>query len=142
MKVIKRDLYIVAGTLCVILATIGIFLPILPTTPFLLLAAYFYARSSQRFYNWLMTNRWFGEYIRNYREGKGISMRNKVISGLFLWGTILYATFFVASQLWLKILLIGIAVAVTAHLARVKTYRPEKLNPQLVQDFSVPDETE
>jgi uncharacterized membrane protein YbaN (DUF454 family) len=130
------------GTICVILATIGIFLPILPTTPLLLLAAYFYARSSTRFYNWLMTNRWFGEYIRNYREGRGISMRNKLISWVFLWGTILYAAFFVAPHLWLKILLISIALSVTIHLARVKTYQPEIKQTQVVKDFPIADNPE
>ena len=142
MNVIKRDLYIVAGTICVILATVGIFLPILPTTPFLLLAAYFYARSSKRFYNWLLTNRWFGEYIRNYREGKGISLKNKLISGTFLWGTILYAAIFVATQLWLKILLISIATIVTIHLSRVKTFRPEIHQPQLAPDLPITDKPE
>ncbi len=72
MNRIIRTLLIVCGTLCVGLAVVGIFVPILPTTPFLLLAAVCYARSSQRFLAWLLTNRWFGSYIKNYREGRGI----------------------------------------------------------------------
>ena len=124
-----------------ILATIGIFLPILPTTPFLLLAAFFYPRSSQRFYDWLLTNRWFGQYIRNYREGRGITLRHKVFTILLLWGTISYSALVVASHLWLKLLLIGMAVGMTTHLLKVKTYRPEKPQPQPVQDYPVLDET-
>ena len=65
-----KALYFIAGTVCLILGIIGIILPILPTTPFLLLAAGCYARSSERFYNWLLNNRILGSYIRNYREGK------------------------------------------------------------------------
>ena len=69
MENLKKNLLIAAGTLCVVLGVIGMFIPVLPTTPFLLLAAVCYGRSSKRFYHWLLTNRWFGEYIRNYREG-------------------------------------------------------------------------
>ena len=67
-KRLTRNLLIVGGTLCVALATLGLFLPVLPTTPFLLLAAVCYACSSERFYYWLLSNRWFGAYIRNYRD--------------------------------------------------------------------------
>ena len=74
MKRLTRVLLIAGGNLCVALAVLGLFLPVLPTTPFLLLAAVCYARSSERFYHWLVTNRWFGAYIRNYREGRGIPL--------------------------------------------------------------------
>jgi uncharacterized membrane protein YbaN (DUF454 family) len=122
---LKRGLMIVAGTLFVVLGVIGMILPVLPTTPFLLLAAYFYARSSQRFYDWLMTNRWFGEYIRNYREGRGIPLRQKIITISLLWLTIGYSALFVVSIWWVRVLLFGIAIGVTTHLVRVKTLREE-----------------
>lgn len=120
---LKRGLLIAAGTLSVALGVIGMILPVLPTTPFLLLAAYCYARSSQRFYDWLMTNRWFGEYIRNYREGRGIPLRHKIVSISLLWLTIGYSALFVVPIWWVRILLFGIAIAVTTHLVRVKTLR-------------------
>ena len=66
MKKLVRVLLLLGGTLCVILAVVGMFVPVLPTTPLLLLAAVCYARSSERFYRWLLTNRWCGPYIRNY----------------------------------------------------------------------------
>ena len=69
-----RFLLIIAGTIFLVFGIIGIFLPILPTTPFLLLAAACYARSSKRFYNWLMNNKWFGNYIKNYNEGRGVPL--------------------------------------------------------------------
>ena len=79
-----RGLLIIAGTFFVFIGTIGIFLPILPTTPFLLLAAACYARSSKRFYTWLLNNKLFGKFIRNYREGKGVPLKVKILTIFFL----------------------------------------------------------
>lgn len=124
MKDVKRAALIVCGTLSLTLGVAGMFLPVLPTTPLLLLAAACYARSSERFYRWLMTNRWFGEYIRNYREGRGIPLRQKVLTLSLLWLTIVYTVWFVTPQWWLKLILLGVAVGVTMHLARIRTYTP------------------
>jgi len=125
MQNMKKTLLLACGTLCVALATLGIFLPVLPTTPFLLLAAACYAKSSQRFYNWLLTNRWFGRYIENYRQGRGITLRHKIITIALLWLTIGYAAWFVVSPWWGKVILMGIATVVTIHLAWIKTLREE-----------------
>jgi len=119
-----KILLIVFGTLCVALGTIGMFLPLLPTTPFLLLAAICYARSSEKFYHWLMTNRWFGEYIRNYREGRGIPIKHKVLTVLLLWLTIGSSAWIAVSRWWVRLILFGIAVGVTIHLVKIKTYKP------------------
>jgi len=121
-------LLIVSGTLCVALAVLGMFLPILPTTPFLLLAAFCYARSSERFYQWLLTNRWCGEYIRNYQEGRGIPLGQKILTVLLLWLTIGYTALFVVGVGWVRLILLGIAVGVTIHLIRIKTLRTETQN--------------
>jgi len=134
MKDITRILMILAGTLCVAFGVIGMFLPVLPTTPFLLLAAYLYARSSRRFYTWLLTNRWFGAYIRNYREGKGLPLIHKVLTIFLLWLSIIYAAGFIVSQWWLKLILVGIACGVTFHLVRIKTYRLEPHTQGQVED--------
>ena len=114
---------ITAGTICVGLGALGIFLPLLPTTPFLLLAAACYIRSSEKFYCWLITNRWFGSYIRNYREGRGVPRSTKIIAVGLLWTTIGYSAFYVISSLIVRVLLILIAVGVTTHLVLLKTYR-------------------
>ncbi len=132
----KRTLLFVGGTLFVAFGVLGMLLPILPTTPFLLLAAVCYARSSKRFYNWLMTNRWFGEYIRNYREGKGLPLQQKILTILLLWVTIGYAVWFVISLWWLEVILLGIAVGVTIHMVRIKTYRPGAQNVPLQYQLS------
>jgi uncharacterized membrane protein YbaN (DUF454 family) len=114
---------IIAGTIFFGFGIIGIFLPILPTTPFLLLAAACYARSSQRFYNWLMNNKWFGNYIKNYREGRGVPLKFKIYTISFLWITILTSIYFVINNFWIEIILIMIAIGVTIHIITIKTYK-------------------
>ncbi len=126
-RIVSRNLMIVLGTLCIVLGVVGMLLPVLPTTPFLLLAAFFYVRSSPRFYNWLITNRWFGRYIRNYREGKGIPLLQKILSISLLWLSIGYATFFVVDKWWIRLPLIGIAVGVSVHIIRIKKYIKEEI---------------
>jgi uncharacterized protein len=123
-KIIKFT-YIFLGIIFVLLAFIGILLPVLPTTPFLLLAAFFFARSSDRFLHWLLNNRWFGAYIRNYREGKGMTARNKAFTLSMLWLTIGATAIFGVDSTWLRLLLLGIASGVTFHLARIHTFNPE-----------------
>jgi uncharacterized protein len=140
MKGLTRILLIIGGTLCVVLGVLGMFFPVLPTTPFLLLAAFLYARSSERFYHWLTTNRWFGDYIRNYREGKGMPLKQKVLTIVLLWLTIGYAAWFVVPQWWLDLMLFGIAAGVTLHLIRMKTYEPEAQDPAQLSDYSPPEE--
>jgi len=140
MKKSLRILLIIIGTLCVILAVVGIMLPVLPTTPFLLLAAVCYARSSQRFYDWLMNNALFGTYIRNYREGRGIPLKQKIITILLLWLSIGYAVVFVAQHWWLRVLLLGIAAGVTIHLTRTRTYRPEADALPMVAQLDLPED--
>ena len=120
---IVRLILITAGTIFLGLGIIGIFLPILPTTPFLLLAAACYARSSKRFYNWLLKNKWFGKYIERYREGKGIPLKVKIYIITLLWITILLSTIFFIEIFWIRILLILIAVGVTIHILTIKTYK-------------------
>ena len=73
-----KTLYIVIGTISLALGILGIFLPLLPTTPFLLLTAALYFKGSFRLYNWLLNHRYFGPYIRNYRENKAIPLRAKI----------------------------------------------------------------
>jgi uncharacterized protein len=121
-------MWVLGGTVCVALGILGIFLPILPTTPFLLLAAYCYTRGSDRFYNWLLNRSWFGGYIRNYREGRGIPLKQKLVSIALLWLTIGYAIGFVVTTWWLEGLLLVVALGVTIHLSKIKTWRQEPPN--------------
>jgi len=120
-----RGTLVILGTCFLGLGIVGVFLPLLPTTPFLLLAAACYARGSKRFYDWLLNNRWFGSYIKNYREGRGISLKLKVITLALLWGTITYSAFFVVDALYWRIILLVIAVGVTIHILKTRTLRKE-----------------
>jgi uncharacterized protein len=121
---VVRALLIVAGTISLALGAIGLFLPILPTTPFLLLSAACYMRSSERLHDWLINNRWFGEYIKNYQSGKGIPLKTKIIALSFLWLAILYSTFFVVDEIiFAQIALLIIAAGVSLHLIRLPTFK-------------------
>ena len=122
---IVRILLRTAGTLSLILGGVGIILPLLPTTPFLLLAAVCYARSSEQWYNWLMTNRWFGKYIRNWHEGKGIPMKTKILTIAFLILTIGYSAAFVVPFFIGKVVLILIAMCVSMHILSFPTLEPD-----------------
>lgn len=128
MKKIFKALLVGVGTVALFLGLLGIFLPILPTTPFLLLTAYCYGRSSERFYQWLLNNRWFGVYLKNYREGRGIPLRKKILTLALLWLTISSTALLVLSVWWGRLLLFGIAVAVTIHIFGIKTYRAPEVN--------------
>ena len=116
----KRRLLIGAGTLCTGLGIIGVFVPILPTTPFLLLAAACYMRSSERFYQWLINNRIFGAYVRNYIEGRGMPVRIKIFTILLLWLAIGLSITFGVQNTIIRIVLICIAIGVTAHIVLIK----------------------
>ena len=138
---LSRLLLIGAGTICVALGVLGIFVPLLPTTPFLLLAGVCYARSSPRLLHWLHHNRWFGRYIRNYREGRGIPLREKILTLAALWLTIGISIAFFVPLLWVKALLALIAAGVTIHLLRVKTFRHERDMPNsAVHDRKLQDQ--
>lgn len=122
---IRKAVLIFAGTVCVALGVAGMFLPLLPTTVFLLMAAYCYSRSSERFHTWLLTNRWFGPYIKDYKSGKGISMRQKISTISILWVSIGVSIWLLGGGFWATLLLLAVAIGVTAHLLWIKTYRPE-----------------
>ena len=84
-------LYNVMGALAVLLGIIGIFLPLLPTTPFLLLASWCFARGSSRLHHWLLSHRVFGDYLRNFEAGRGIPLRAKIVATVLLWSSLLVA---------------------------------------------------
>lgn len=118
---IKRIILIMTGTAAVILAVVGIFLPVLPTTPFLLLAAACYAASSKRFYSWLLSNRLFGAHLKNYREGRGLSIKVKIGTLSMMWAMMGMSIFLFVVWLPLKLLLLGIAAAVSVHVLKLRS---------------------
>ena len=129
-KKLVRTLWFVAGTVCVVLGAIGIVLPILPTTPFLLAAAACYYKSSPRMHRWLLNNKWFGEYIRNYTEGKGLTKKTKIITLTVLWTTIGFSSVFMLGRLLpaalvlpMQLIMVAVAIAVSVHILRLPTFR-------------------
>lgn len=118
-----RYLLMVLGSVALALGVAGIFLPLLPTTPFLLLAAALYFRSSPQLYEWLLSHKHLGPYIRNFRENKAIPLRVKIVSVTLVWATLLYCTFFVADCPWMRVLFVGLAVGISAHILHYKTLK-------------------
>jgi len=117
----KKKVFVVLGFISLALGIIGIVIPILPTTPFLLLAAACFFRGSDRAYRWLMQHKLFGEYIRNFREHRAIPLKTKIIAITLLWTTIFISIFFIVESVYLRLLLGAIAVAVTAHILHFNT---------------------
>jgi uncharacterized membrane protein YbaN (DUF454 family) len=118
-----RTLLVVAGTVSLGLGLVGIFIPLLPTTPFLLLAAACYARGSRRLHDWLMSRPRLGEYIRRYREGRGIPLGTKVFTVGLLWVTIGLSAAVAVESPAPRIVLLVIAVGVTLHILTRPTFR-------------------
>ena len=120
MKII---LNILAFT-CVGLASLGMFLPVLPTTPFLLLASWLFLKANSGWRDWLLNHKVFGPYIQNFLIHRAIPLRAKIASISTLWATILLSVYIV-DPIWLKILLIFIAICVTIHLISFKTLQKQ-----------------
>lgn len=117
---VRKTLLIVAGVVSLVLGGIGVFLPLLPTTPFVLLAAGCFAGSSPAMHRWLCRSRFFGEYIENYRTNAGVSKSVKVRAIVFLWtGLALSAAAIHKPLVWMILAVIGICVS--AHLIMMKT---------------------
>jgi uncharacterized membrane protein YbaN (DUF454 family) len=124
LKRFVNIILIILGSVFVAIGLIGIFLPLLPTTPFLLLGASCYIKSSPKLYDLLIGNKYLGMYIKNYREGNGIPLRTKVIAISMLWVTILCTVVFMIDNLYIKGCLVLIATGVTWHIASQKTFEP------------------
>jgi len=123
---LKQKLLLIAGTISVATGVVGIFVPILPTTPFLLLAAACYLRSSERFYRWLLNNRFFGTYVRNYIEGRGMPLRIKIYTITLLWSTIGLSIFLTSPSIIVKIVLVLVAIGVTLHIILLRGVKRNK----------------
>jgi uncharacterized membrane protein YbaN (DUF454 family) len=119
IKVIKYFI-LLGGFISLILGIIGIVIPILPTTPFLLLASAAFAKSSKKFDRWLLNNKILGAYIKNYREGKGLPIKIKVLTLSLLWITILISMLFLLDLIWVLIILLCIAIAVSLHIILIR----------------------
>lgn len=119
-----KILFVILGCISLGLGIAGIFLPLLPTTPLLLLAAALFVRSSPRLYEWLLNHPRLGTYIRNFREHRAIPLRVKVVSVSMVWLTLGYCIVAVVDAwLWAQIGLFLLAVAISWHILSYATLK-------------------
>lgn len=121
-----RSLYNFLGWLCVALGVIGIILPLMPTTVFLILASVCFSRGSPQYKEWLLNHPKFGHYIRDYQAGRGIPKKCKVIAIVMIWTSIGISAIFLVSTLWLKVMLLTIAAGVSLYLYWLPSTQLEK----------------
>ena len=123
-KKLQRSIYIVIGLISLALGVVGIILPLLPTTPFLLLSAALFAKASPRLYHWLHTNPLFGEYLRRYRNKEGIPLEMKLGILSILWITLAGSAFLaIPPEKWyIRIFLLLVGMGVTIHILKIKTH--------------------
>jgi len=120
---VKNILLIVLGSISLGLGIIGIFLPLIPTTPFLLLSLWLYMRSSKKLYNFVLTNKYLGPYVKDYISGKGIPIKTKKKAIFLIWLTIGFSTIFIIDKDILKVMLLSIATIVSVYICTRKTQK-------------------
>ena len=118
---VKRVIYLVIGTLALVLGAIGLFLPVLPTTPFVILAAACYLRSSKRMHAWILRSALFGETIENYQAGRGLKRDTKIRALVLMWAAISISAFFFVDQLIFRGAMFLVAAGVTIYILRLPT---------------------
>ncbi len=123
----KKMFFLSVGYFFLGMGILGIFLPVLPTTPFLLLSSACFFRASNKLYYWITNHKIFGEYIKNYRKFRAIPIRVKVFSILLLWGMMIITILFFIDLILVKFLLFIIAIVVTIYILRIKTLTKELL---------------
>lgn len=120
-----RFAYLISGFLLVGIGVLGIFLPLLPTTIFLILASAYFMKSSHKANEWLQNNKFLGAYLKNYQDKIGLTVRTKAINIFVLWLSIISSAYFFTEELYIRLLLFAIAVGVSVHLVMIKTKRQE-----------------
>ena len=129
-----RAAYLLLGCLCVALGVAGAFLPVLPTTPFMLLAAACFARASTRFYNWLLNTRAFGPAILEWREHHSIPYRIKLIAIAMMAGTLTASILLAVEPAWLQALLAVLGVVLAVWMYRIPSRDAPRLPASRSQD--------
>ena len=112
---VSKYFLIIAGGLSLILGVIGIIVPLLPTTPFILLSAACFAKSSPKFHQWLLNHAWFGPLINNYQNGQGIPQKLKIRIIIFIWIT-LSISMLVIGHLWICLMMTALGLGLTVYL--------------------------
>ena len=113
--------YLISGILLVGIGVIGIFLPLLPTTIFLILASICFLKSSPKANSWLKNHKVLGGYIDNYQNKTGLTRNAKITNIITLWTSISLSAFLLTEELYIRLILLAIAAGVTIHLLMIKT---------------------
>ncbi|MCL1835930.1 MAG: YbaN family protein [Treponema sp.] len=145
----RKTLFIIAGTITLILGTLGRFVPLLPTTPFYLLTAWLYLRGSERMYNAVMRNKYFGRIVRDFTVHKSISMKTKVVTLIIMWASMAFSAIWAVPKIasegilpWvIRLVLLGIGVGVTIHILSYKTRKKETEEEMIKPIEEVREET-
>lgn len=122
----RQILYVILGTLCLVIGAIGIFVPLLPTTPLWLLACWFYLRGSLSIYNRVIENRYVGSYLKSYMEDKAIPRSSKFVSIGVMWSSFILSAIFLDMSWWFKGPLALISIAVTIHILYFPTKKKKR----------------
>ncbi|MDY2572777.1 MAG: YbaN family protein [Fusobacterium necrophorum] len=120
--IVKRNILLGVAWISLILGGIGIFLPLLPTTPFILLSAFCFQKSSEKFHQWILNSPVFGKYIRDYQEQKGITLKNKIVAITFMAVGMSFSAYKVPNT-YMRISLVIIFIAVSYHIFKIKTLK-------------------
>ncbi len=133
MKV-KKTIFLILGFISLVTGSIGVVLPLLPTVPFLLLSAWFFANSSEKFHKWLLNHRVFGEYIKNYKYKKGMLLTHKIRTLILLWVGIGFSLYMMRNMpeekfIWVIIFLLIVLIGVTIHILMLNTVKNDKQKP-------------
>ena len=121
-----KTILLICGFLSLFVAILGIFLPLIPTTPLVLLAAYFFSKSSDKIHSWLINNKLFGNYIKNYQAGKGIPLHSKITAIISMWVVLIISGVWATDLLFVRIILFIVGTGVTIHLVRMPTFIKDK----------------
>lgn len=117
----KRLFFFSMGTVFLGVGAVGVVVPVLPTTPLVLASFFCFAKSSKSAERWIMSNRYFGSYIKNYQTYEGVPLDVKIKSIIFLWFMLLFSCYIFLDQIYLLILLPVVGIAVTIHILFLKT---------------------
>jgi len=118
----KKGLFVVMGTIALAIGFLGLFLPVIPTTPLVLLAAACYMRGSERLHGWLLESKWFGETIRTYQAGQGLRKATKIRAISLMWIVITISAVYYVDSLPVRVVMFGTAILVTRYLLGLPTY--------------------
>jgi uncharacterized membrane protein YbaN (DUF454 family) len=138
----KNVLFVAIGIIALSVGVIGIFLPVLPTTPFILVSAGCFMKSSRRLYRWLTGHKILGPYIDNWCKYRAITKQSKIVSIAVLWCVMISTVAFGVQSVWMRIGLVVIAAAVTVHLALLRTLTPEMMDNQIPAEVTQEQETD